>query len=317
MKTDTIIINSKTAAIGIDLGGTKTEVVLLDSNGQIMWRQRRPTNRSKGYDAILSIVAQLINDAAAQLPSGTGYTVGIGIPGSLDATNNLVRNANSTCLIGHPLQSDVERLIGRPVQIRNDADCFTLAECRSGAGQGYGLVFGVIMGTGCGGGICIDGNVREGRHRIAGEWGHQSMLPGGAECYCGNHGCVETLISGSGVENAFFTEYGQQLTMDEIVIWARSGEDRCRKTFDRFLDDFGRCLGGLISILDPDAIILGGGLSNISELYDEGIEKVRKYAFHDNLLTPILKNQLGDSAGVFGAAWIGQSAAISQKQSGS
>lgn len=317
MKTDSTIIITNTAAIGIDLGGTKTEAILLTSNGQVLWRQRRPTNRSDGYEAILSIVADLIKEAAAQLPHGINYTVGIGIPGSIDATTNLVRNANSTCLIGNPLKTDIERLIERPVQIRNDADCFTMAECRSGAGRDYGLVFGVIMGTGCGGGISINGAVREGPHRIAGEWGHQSMTPEGAECYCGNRGCVETLISGAGVEEAFYRENGQRLSMNEIVTQARAGELRCRKTFDRFLDDFGRCLGGLISILDPDAIVLGGGLSNIDELYSEGIEKVKKYAFHDKLRTPIMKNQLGDSAGVFGAAWIGQSVTGRLKGSGS
>jgi fructokinase len=256
MKTDSIIINCDTAAIGIDLGGTKTEAILLASKGHVLWRQRRPTNRPYGYDAILAIVAEMINEAAAQL--------------------------------------------------RNDADCFTRAGCHSGAGRGFGLVFGVIMGTGCGGGICINGEAREGPHRIAGEWGHQSMVPDGAECYCGNRGCVETLISGSGVENAFFNEYGKRLTMDEIVTQARADEERCKNTFDHFLDNFGRCLGGLISLLDPDAIVLGGGLSNIDELYSEGIEKVKKYAFHDKLRTPILKNQFGDSAGVFGAAWIGK-----------
>jgi fructokinase len=305
MNTD-FIYNLSTAAIGIDLGGTKTEVVLLGPNGSLLWRQRRPTLRTDGYDAIVKMVTQMILEAAAQLPADRNYTVGIGIPGSIDASTNLVRNANSTCLIGHPLQADIERLIGRPVRIRNDADCFTLAECHFGAGRGYGLVFGVIMGTGCGGGICIDGVVREGPHRISGEWGHLSVDSYGAECYCGNRGCVETLISGSGVEAAFLKEHWQRLTMDEIVSQARAGEERCKKTFDRFLDDFGRCMGGLISILDPDAIVLGGGLSNIDELYSEGRERVNKYVFHDNLHTPILKNQLGDSAGVFGAAWIDQ-----------
>ena len=304
MSTDSIY-NSPPAAIGIDLGGTKTEAIILNPDSTVLWRQRMPTPRVDGYDAIISLVSQMTLEAVAKLPAGNPFTVGVGIPGSIDSSTNLVRNANSTCLIGHPLQSDIERLISHPVRIRNDADCFTLAECHAGAGRGYGLVFGVIMGTGCGGGICINGEVREGPHRIAGEWGHQSMVPDGAECYCGNRGCVETLISGAGVENAFFNEYGQHLTMDEIVTQARSGDERCKKTFDHFLDDFGRCLGGLISILDPDAIVLGGGLSNIDELYSEGIEMVKKYAFHDKLRTPILKNQLGDSAGVFGAAWIG------------
>ena len=298
--------NEHAAAIGIDLGGTKTEVVLLSPHGSVLFRQRRPTPRQSGYDAVLAQVAGMAGEAAARLLPETPYTVGIGIPGSLDAVSGLVRNANSTCLIGRPLRADLERLMGHPVRVRNDADCFTLAECRAGAGQGFGLVFGVIMGTGCGGGICMDGTVREGPHRIAGEWGHYSVDPQGSECYCGNRGCVETLISGSGVEAAFFRDSGRRLGMDGILAGAREGEVQCRKTFERFLDDFGRCLGGLISILDPDAVVLGGGLSNIDELYDAGIERVRNYAFHDRLVTPILKNRLGDSAGVFGAAWIGR-----------
>jgi fructokinase len=217
-----------------------------------------------------------------------------------------VRNANSTCLIGEPLPADLERLLGRPVGVRNDADCFTLAECRLGAGAGYGLVFGVIMGTGCGGGLSIDGVVREGPHRICGEWGHFSVDAQGAPCYCGNRGCVETKISGSGVEAAFRARYDESLSMEEIVAGARAGDARCRRSFDIFLEDFGRCLGGLISILDPDAVVLGGGLSNIDELYHEGFQRVRRYAFHGDVRTPVLKNSLGDSAGVFGAAWIGR-----------
>lgn len=299
-------LNSDKPAIGIDLGGTKTESILLAPDGTTLWRQRRPTPQIAGYDAMLNLVAEMILDSAARLPAGKPWTAGVGIPGSIDATTGLVRNANSTCLIGRPLKTDLERLIGAPVQVRNDADCFTLAECRSGAGAGYGLVFGVIMGTGCGGGICIDGIVREGPHRIAGEWGHVSFDRDGRDCYCGNRGCVETMISGSGVETAFFLEHAQRLTMKEIVEQARAGDTRCRPFFERFLDDFGRCLGGLISVLDPDAVVLGGGLSNIEELYTTGWDHVRRYAFHNDLKTPVLKNQLGDSAGVFGAAWIGQ-----------
>ncbi|NVN92497.1 MAG: ROK family protein [Desulfuromonadales bacterium] len=300
--------NQLSAAIGIDLGGTKTEVLLLAPDGSVLYRQRKPTPRDDGYDAVLRGIVDLVGDAVARLGHTTPYTVGMGIPGSLDPVSELVRNANSTCLIGRPLKADLEHLLGHPVQLRNDADCFTLAECLAGAGQGFGLVFGVIMGTGCGGGLWIDGLVREGPNRIAGEWGHYSVDPLGAECYCGNRGCVETLISGSGVEAAFFRDNGLRLGMDEIVARARDGEPACRKTFERFLDDFGRCLGGLISILDPDVVVLGGGLSNIHELYGVGIERVRQYAFHDRLKTPILENSLGDSAGVFGAAWIGRTA---------
>lgn len=293
-------------AIGIDLGGTKTEVILLAADGSVLLRQRRPTPREDGYEAMLSVVAELVREAFCLLSDAVCCSVGIGIPGSLDASTGLVRNANSTCLIGRPLQADLERMLGCRVQVRNDADCFTLAEARSGAAQGYGLVFGVIMGTGCGGGLCIDGVVREGPHRIAGEWGHFSVSPGGLPCYCGNHGCVETLISGSGVERSYQARYGHRRSMEEIVSRARAGDQRCVTVFEQFLDDFGRCLGGLISILDPDAVVLGGGLSNIDELYGAGMERVARYVFHNRLRTPVLKNRLGDSAGVFGAAWIGQ-----------
>ena len=292
--------------IGIDLGGTKTEAVVLDPRAAVLFRERQATPLADGYDAVLGSVADLVRKAMGRVPLAAN-TVGIGIPGSIDASTGLVRNANSVCLIGRPFQSDLERLLGRAVRVRNDADCFTLAECRQGAGAGYGLVFGVIMGTGCGGGIWLDGEVREGPHRMCGEWGHQSVDPLGAACYCGNRGCVETKISGSGVEAAFRSRYGESLSMERIVAEARSGEPRCRAAFDAFLEDFGRCLGGVISILDPDAVVLGGGLSNIEELYSAGLERVRHYAFHDDLRTPLLKNRLGDSAGVFGAAWIGAS----------
>lgn len=297
---------SKAAAIGIDLGGTKTEVVLLAPDGSVLLRRRRPTPREAGYEAILHQVSQLTTTVVAELSPAAEYTIGIGIPGSLDADTGLVRNANSTCLNGRSLQKDLEQLLRHPVRVRNDADCFTLAETRAGAARGYGLVFGAIMGTGCGGGICINGVVREGPHRIAGEWGHFPVDPQGRPCFCGNRGCVETLISGSGVELAFFLATGQRLAMHEIVTRARTGDSACRQQFEQFLDDFGRCLGGVISVLDPDAVVLGGGLSNIGELYCEGIERVRQYAFHSGVTTPILKNTLGDSAGVFGAAWIGQ-----------
>ncbi|MBJ6726583.1 ROK family protein [Geomesophilobacter sediminis] len=292
--------------IGIDLGGTKTEALLLGPDDAVLHRERRATPLADGYQAILNQVAAMVNETAGLVSHAGSYTVGVGIPGSIDALSGLVRNANSVCLIGQPLQFDLERLLAHPVGVRNDADCFTLAECRMGAGSGEGLVFGVIMGTGCGGGVAIDGVVREGPHRICGEWGHFSVDPQGAECYCGNRGCVETKISGSGVERAFAARYGEPLTMDRIVELARQGEPRCRAAFDTFLDDFGRCLGGVISILDPDLVVLGGGLSNIEELYTEGFQRVRHYAFHDDPRTPVVKNRLGDSAGVFGAAWIGK-----------
>lgn len=291
-------------AIGIDLGGTKTEVALLAPDGALLFRERTATPRAGGYDAVLATVAAMTTTALALLPAGQSVAIGIGIPGSLDRLTGLVRNANSTCLIGKHLQTDLERILKQPLVVRNDADCFTLAECRGGAGQGFDLVFGIIIGTGCGGGLCINGTVREGPHRIGGEWGHLVVDPAGAACYCGNHGCVETLLSGSGVEERFYREHGERLTMEQIVSRARKNEPRCKIAFDHFLENFGRCVAGLISILDPDAVVIGGGFSNIDELYSSGYEWVRRYAFHDNLHTPLLRNRLGDSAGVLGAAHI-------------
>jgi fructokinase len=303
-------MNAGQHRLGIDMGGTKIEAVLLDPGGSILCRQRIPTPRhpdpGKEYAGILDTVTALIQETAAHAPPSSGHTVGIGIPGAIDAHTGLVQNANTTSLSGRPLQQDLEARLGRPVGMENDANCFTVAEAHQGAGQGYGLVFGIIMGTGCGGGLCIDGQLRRGRHLIAGEWGHFPVDPRGARCYCGNHGCVETKISGGGVEKNYHSRFGRRLTMDRITRGYRDGDPDCGAVFDEFLEDFGRCLGGLISLLDPDAVVLGGGLSNIRELYTQGLERVRRYAFHHHIETPILKNRLGDSAGVFGAAWIGR-----------
>jgi len=295
----------ETYKIGIDLGGTKTEAVLLDRNDGQRYRRRINTPKEKGYEAILQSTSELIRDTIQKVPVDGAFTIGIGIPGSINPETGLVQNANTTCLIGRPLQRDMEQRLGRPIGVQNDANCFALAESLRGAGRGHRLVFGIIMGTGCGGGLCIDGRVRIGPHAIAGEWGHFSVDPQGAKCYCGNRGCVETKISGSGVEFRYFQEHGSRLTMQEIVEGSRKGDPRCNSVFRRFIDDFGRCLGGLISVLDPDAVVLGGGLSNIDELYTLGLEQTRRYCFHSGINTPVLRNELGDSAGVFGAAWIG------------
>jgi len=291
--------------IGVDLGGTKTEAILLDGQNRELYRKRQPTPKEKDYALILESILDLISDTAAQVPAKGAYTIGIGIPGAINAETQLVHNANTTCLIGHSLQKDLEKMLGKPVGVENDANCFTLAECQWGAGRRYGFVFGIIMGTGCGGGICIDGQIRQGRHGIAGEWGHVSVDPKGNRCYCGNRGCIETKISGSGVESAFYKSYKKKIPFPDIIQGHQNGDEQCTKAFLQFIDDFGRCLGGLISILDPDAVVLGGGLSNIDALYTAGVEKMKQYVFHNNIQTPIVKNRLGDSAGVFGAAWIG------------
>lgn len=296
--------------IGIDLGGTKTEALLLTPAGEVLSRHRTPTPRRDDpvheYAAIRDTVCQIIGDVQRQVPAGHSATIGVGIPGTIQRDSGLVQNANTTSLSGRPFQKDLETLLGRPIGMENDANCFTLAEARVGAGRGYDLVFGIIMGTGCGGGLCIKGELHTGRHQIAGEWGHFSVDPLGERCYCGNPGCIETKISGGGVARAFARRYGRSLTLEQITEGYRKGGDpQCQAAFDQFLDDYGRCLGGLISMLDPDAVVLGGGVSNIDELYTLGLERVRHYAFHASVQTPILKHRLGDSAGVFGAAWIG------------
>ncbi|MBN1225783.1 MAG: ROK family protein [Deltaproteobacteria bacterium] len=293
--------------IGIDLGGTKIESILLNPPGDELYRKRIPTpgKQIARYEGVLDAIVNLVHETAKRISDADIFTVGLGIPGTLNSRTGLVQNANLTCLTGRPLKADLEEKLGRPVAMDNDANCFTLAESKAGAGRGYGLVFGIIMGTGCGGGLCMEGRVLQGQHGIAGEWGHFSIDPLGERCYCGNKGCVETKISGTGVSRAFFKDYGKHLTMQQITEGYRNGDMQCVHAFERFLDDFGRSLGGLISILDPDAVVIGGGLSNIEELYTLGLEQARRYAFHERIETPILKNILGDSAGVLGAAWLG------------
>jgi fructokinase len=292
--------------IGIDIGGTKTEVVLLDPEGRPRLRERVPTPRrhTREYEAILENTVRMAEHALRQTARNEG-TIGICIPGIIDAGTGCVINANITSLIDKSFQQDIARQLGRPVAMENDADCFTLAESLQGAGQGFAMVFGIILGTGVGGGLCFNGRLYRGRHGIAGEWGHMAMDPDGQPCFCGNRGCVETLISGTGLSAAYQRAHGQTLTAEAIVAGAHDGQPDCRTIFQAFLDTFGRCVGGIISLLDPDAIVLGGGLSNIDDLYTEGADKARRYAFHPDPRTPILKNKLGDSAGVYGAAWIG------------
>ena len=288
--------------IGIDLGGTKIEGVVLDGAGRPLLRRRVPTEQQRGYTHIVETCGRLADELRVLAPEC--HVVGVGTPGALSSRTGLMKNSNTTCLNGRDLPADLSRRIGLPVIVENDANCFALAEAINGAGQGARVVFGVIMGTGVGGGLVFDGRLWSGPQHIAGEWGHHGIDPNGPLCYCGRRGCVETFISGPAVQERYRAGGGEALAMDAIVARARAGEPRARAAVEQFLDRFGRALANLISILDPDVVVLGGGLSNIDELYGAGRDAVARYVINDELRTPIRRNLHGDSAGVFGAAFL-------------
>lgn len=286
--------------IGIDLGGTKIEGICLDDSLQVIERKRIPTNQKNGYSSIVDSITSLTNDIAKNL---TDYTVGICTPGAISKKTGLIKNSNTQCLIGMPLQNDLEKSLGKKISIDNDANCFAMAEAKMGAGVGFEVVFGVIMGTGVGGGIVIAGKVHKGRTNIAGEWGHHTLHQNGNACYCGRSGCVETYISGPALEKRWTELTGKTESLPTIL--RNIDDNNGQKWKKEFLDNFGTSLANVIDILDPDAIILGGGVSNIDFLYTEGKQSVYSNVFSDLVDTPILKNKLGDSAGVFGAAMLG------------
>jgi len=290
--------------IGIDLGGTKVEGVVLDADGNQIIRKRIPTERDQGYQHILSRI-KLLHGELAHAVIGQPTTLGIGTPGAISPRTGLLKNSNTVCLNGQPMKADLEKLLGRNIEIQNDANCFAMAEALLGAGQGKRLVFGVILGTGCGGGIVYQGEVFTGAQAIAGEWGHMGIDPNGPRCYCGQLGCVETFISGGGLENRYAEKFGMRRPLKEIERDYFAGEPKAVEFMQEFFDRFGRALANLIDILDPDIVVIGGGVSNFSAIYSEGVAAVRKYVFTDELETPIVKNQLGDSAGVLGAALVG------------
>lgn len=288
--------------IGIDLGGTKTEGILLDGAGQEVHRIRCPTPVEAGYAGIVTRIAELVGELRSE--AATTCTVGVGMPGGISPTTGLVRNANTVCLNGEPLQQDLEQAIGDVVRLENDANCFTLSEATDGAAAGHGVVFGVIMGTGVGGGWVIHGRLHLGRQHIGGEWGHNILVPGGRQCYCGRQGCVETCLSGPGILSEWPPGEPPPGNMPALLSMYRQDHPVATKIMHEFLEHFGRALAGIINIMDPDIIVLGGGLSNIGELYSEGRVRVRNYVFNDDLTTPIVKNAHGDSSGVRGAAWL-------------
>jgi len=289
---------------GIDLGGTKTEIMALAADGGVALRRRVAT--PKDYDSLLRAVAELVAGADAQL--GVRGTVGMAIPGSESFGSNLIKNANTTYLNGKPLRRDLETALARPVRLANDANCFALSEASDGAAAGAGTVFGVIAGTGVGGGVVIDGKVLGGAHGIGGEWGHIPLpAPAIAEvetaplCYCGKRGCLEVWCSGPGLAADFNRVTGREASAEQI---ATSDGAEERAAMDRLVDRFARAMATMVNILDPDVIVMGGGLSNVERLYRDLPPLVEKYGFNLGGSPRIVKNKHGDSSGVRGAAWL-------------
>jgi fructokinase len=293
--------------IGIDLGGTKIEIIALDLGREVL-RERVPTPQT-AYENTIRAMSDLVRAAENKL--GRRGSIGVAIPGALSPVTGLVKNANSTRLIGHPLDRDLGAALARPVRVANDANCFTLSETSDGAASGADIVFGIIVGTGCGGGICIGGKVLTGAHAITGEWGHNplpspraSEIAVSPKCYCGRTSCIEAWISGTGLQADFARRGGRNLTGDEIAVLAEKGEPMANAVMEDFYDRFARSVAGIVNILDPDAIVIGGGLSNIGALYSELPPRVESYAFTPEGRTRIVKNMHGDSSGVRGAAWL-------------
>jgi fructokinase len=293
--------------IGVDLGGTKIEAVALDAEGRIAVRRRVPTPRDD-YPATLDAIHALITGLEREL--GVGATVGVGMPGALSPATGLVKNANSTWLNGRPLSADLAARLDRPVRFANDANCFALSEASDGAAAGAACVFGVIVGTGTGGGLVVDGRILTGPNAIAGEWGHNPLpwprdeeRPGPA-CYCGHRGCIETFLSGPGLARDHLLATGQAHDAPSIVRLAADGDPGARATLDRYEDRMARALASIINVLDPDAIVLGGGMSNVGRLYENVPRLWSRYVFSDRVDTRLLPPRHGDSSGVRGAAWL-------------
>ena len=290
--------------IGIDLGGTKIEGILLDPAGNELARKRVPTERERGYRHILGSI-KLVHDELVGAAAGEATTFGIGTPGAHNPVTGLLKNSNTVCMNGQPVKADLEKLLGRKIEIQNDANCFAMAEALLGAGRGKKLVFGVIMGTGCGGGIVHHGEVLTGLHGFAGEWGHHSLDLNGPKCFCGQRGCAELFISGGGMQVRYEERYGVKKTFREIEQDYHAGQPQAVEFMRTFFKHFGHAVANLIAFLDPDIIVLGGGVSKFDAVYTEGVAEVERHLFSGKLETPIVKHQIGDSAGVIGAALIG------------
>lgn len=293
--------------IGIDLGGTKIEGIALGPDGTERARKRVPSPRND-YAATITAIRDLV--ASLEAEAGTQGNVGIGMPGAISPATGLVKNANSTWLNGQPFHADIEAALARPVRLANDADCFALSEATDGAGAGAPSVFGVILGTGVGGGIVVNGRLLSGPNAIAGEWGHNSLpfvLPDempGPDCYCGKKGCIESWLSGPGFAADYMLDTREALSPEGIVAAAQAGNRPARFALRRYADRLARALAHIINILDPHVIVLGGGMSNIDALYDEVPARWGAYIFSDTVATRLARHQHGDASGVRGAAWL-------------
>jgi len=293
--------------IGIDLGGTKIEGIAIDADGRERLRRRIAAPRGD-YQRTLDAVAGLVRDIEREV--GERATVGVGIPGTISPSTGLVRNANSTWLIGQPLADDLPRLLDRPVRFANDANCFALSEASDGAAAGAAIVFGVIVGTGCGGGVVVRGEVIAGANGIAGEWGHSPMPAPregewpGPPCYCGRRGCIEQFLSGPALARDYREAGGGAATAADVAARASSGDAAADAALARYEERMARALGSVINLLDPDVIVLGGGVSNIDRLYTRVPELWAPYVFSDRIETRLVRARHGDSSGVRGAAWL-------------
>lgn len=293
--------------IGIDLGGTKIEIIALDDSGDELFRKRVPTP-ANDYAQILNTIAELVKQAEQQ--SNQPGSIGIGTPGAISPASGLLRNSNSVCLNNQPVKQDLEKILQREIRIANDANCFALSEATDGAAQGMSIVFGVIVGTGTGAGVVVNGKVLTGPNAIAGEWGH-NPLPWpednerpGPDCYCGKQGCIETFLSGPGLSRAYQQQTTKKLTAEEIVSIAEQGDEMAETVLQDYEDRMARSLAHVINILDPEVIVLGGGMSNIKRLYTNVPAKWGQYVFSDAVASRLVAPRYGDSSGVRGAAWL-------------
>lgn len=307
--------------IGVDLGGTKIEVIILDSEGNIRLRRRTDTPKDD-YQAVIDAIVQLITVTESEAGIEHKPPVGIGTPGAISHKTGRMKNSNSTCLNGRPLVTDLSNALARPVRIANDADCLTLSEASDGAAAGARTTFGVILGTGVGGGIAVDGRLLAGANAICGEWGHNTLpvsalqtsfdgetsmyLPTGRECFCGRLDCVETWIAGPGFERSWFEHTGTEKSAPDIVQLASAGEAFAQAMIGHYCNLLALALSNVINIIDPDVVVIGGGMSNIAAVYEQVVRLLPRYVFSDQVNTRVVKARHGDSSGVRGAAWLWQ-----------